>query len=385
MKSFIYLDCAASTPLDKRVLAKMLPFLSEQQGYGNSNASHFYGREAKQAIEQARGQVAQLIHAKPAEIVWTSGATEANNLAIKGLAYANQAKGKHIITTQIEHSSVLDSCAQLEKEGFTVTYLPVEKEGTVNLITLQQALRSDTILVSIMHVNNETGVVQNIKAIGDLVHAQGSYFHVDAVQSVSKELIDLADWPVDLMSFSAHKVYGPKGIGALYVNHAREIKWQPLFNGGGQEQGLRPGTLATHQIVGMGEAFALAQQMMLEDNKRINDLSARFWRGVNQVGSVYLNGNLASKVPHILNIAFADIETKALLPALKDLAVSTGSACHEGRAAASHVLSALGVSEQLINSSIRFSFGRFTTVAEIDLAVEKVNTAVRVLRDMRYG
>ena len=376
----IYLDNAASTPLDQRVLAAMLPFLSQAQGFGNPSSSHVYGRIAAQAIETARNQVAQAIHAKPAEIIWTSGATEANNLAIKGIAYANQAKGKHIITTKIEHSAVLDTCAQLAKEGFAITYLPVAANGLLDLTVLKQALRPDTILVSIMQVNNEIGVVQDIAAIGNCVRASNAYFHVDAVQSVGKLKLNVAQLPVDLMSFSAHKVYGPKGVGALYVNQQRAIKLQALFNGGGQEHSLRPGTLATHQIVGMGAAFAIAQQELTNDLKRIQYLKERLWQGISRLDDVYLNGDLSVQVPHILNVAFDRVEAKILLPALKDLAVSTGSACHEGHAGKSHVLSALGLSDKLINSSVRFSLGRFTTEDEIDFAVGKICSAVEKLR-----
>lgn len=382
MKLPIYLDYAASTPLDKRVLGKMLPFLSEQQGFGNPGASHHYGREAMQAIVEARAQIAALIHAHPVDIIFTSGATEANNLAIKGFAYANQNKGKHIITSAIEHSSVLDTCAQLAEDGFTVTYLQPAHSGLIDLIQLKQALRTDTILVSLMHVNNEIGVIQDIAAIGGVVRESGAFFHVDAVQSAGKSIIDLTQLPVDLMSFSAHKLYGPKGVGALYINQQREVKLQSLFKGGRQEQGLRPGTLATHQIVGMGAAFALAQQEFVADNARIAHLSECLWQGINQVGEVYLNGDAVARAPSILNVAFAGVEAKTLLPALKDMAVATGSACHEGSGASSHVLRGIGLEARLLNSSIRFSLGRFTTQEEINFVVEKICGAVRILRKL---
>jgi cysteine desulfurase len=359
----------------------MLPFLSDQQGFGNANSGHFYGREAARAIEQARAEVAGLIKAKPADIIFTSGATEANNLAIKGLAQASHAKGKHIITSQIEHSAVLETCGALAQAGFSITYLPPENNGLLDVNKLQQALRPDTILVSIMHVNNELGVVQDLAAIGQIVRQSTAYFHVDAVQSAGKLPLDLQALPVDLMSFSAHKLYGPKGVGALYLNQDRINHLQPLFHGGGQERGLRPGTLATHQIVGMGAAFAIAQAQMAVDNKRIADLSARLWQGIQPLGEVYLNGDALQRVPAILNIGFVGVAAHMLLPALKDLAVATGSACHEGRAVgASHVLQAIGLADTLINNSIRFSLGRFTTENEIDFALDKISAAVKLLR-----
>ena len=374
----IYLDYAASTPIDSRILNAMLPYLSQQTGFGNPSASHFYGREALQAIEKAREQVAALIQAKPSEIIWTSGATEANNLAIKGIAYANKAKGKHIITAQSEHSSVLDTCKQLEQEGFTITYLQPEPSGIITLEKLKAAIKKDTILISIMHINNEIGVMQDIAAIGRVTRQHSIYFHVDAVQSAGKVKINVTELPVDLMSFSAHKIYGPKGIGALYINQQQKINLQPLFNGGGQEQNLRPGTLATHQIIGMGEAFAIAKQDMPKDVEHIAAMKNHLWQGIEMLGEIHINGQ--PDAPHILNVAFCRIESKLLLPALKDLAIATGSACHAPSREASHVLRSIGLSNETAQSSIRFSLGRFTTEAEINHAIEKIHMAVKLLR-----
>jgi cysteine desulfurase len=378
MQPPIYLDYAASTPIDPRVLNAMLPYLSQQTGFGNPAASHFYGREAAHAIEQAREYVAALIQAKPSEIIWTSGATESNNLAIKGIAYANAAKGKHIITAQTEHSSVLDTCKQLEREGFTVTYLQPETSGIIAVEKINAAIKSDTFLISIMHINNEIGVMQDIAAIGQLARQHDIYFHVDAVQSAGKVAINLAEGPIDLMSLSAHKIYGPKGVGALYIKQKQAMHVQPLLNGGGQENNLRPGTLATHQIVGMGAAFALAKQEMATDIAHMTALKNRLWQGIAMLPDIHINGE--PQAPHILNIAFEGIESKLLLPALKEFAIATGSACHAPQREASHVLRSLGLSNELAQSSIRFSWGRFTTEAEIDHVIEKIHTAVKVLR-----
>lgn len=375
----VYLDYAATTPIDLQVVEKMLPWLTQFDHFGNPASTHIYGRTASAAVEAARQQVAGLINAEASEIIWTSGATEADNLAVKGVAQAYRDKGQHIITCQTEHEAVIESCRQLEREGFTVTYLAPEKNGLVDLIKLEQALRADTILVSIMHVNNEIGVVQDIAAIGALLRSRGIIFHVDAVQAAGKLPIDVKQLPVDLMAFSGHKIYGPKGIGALYVRSGIRVNAQQ--HGGGHEQGVRSGTLATHQIVGMGEAFAMAKQLMADEAPRVRQLRDRLWAGIQALDNVYRNGDSEASVSGILNVVIDGVDNTVLLPALRDLAMSTGSACHAATCTPSHVLRALGLSGQLAQRSIRFSLGRFTTEQEIDFAIEKISKAVKVLRE----
>lgn len=378
----IYLDYAATTPVDPRVAEKMMQYLTQTGQFGNPSSTHAFGRAAKLAIETARQQVADLIHADPTEIIWTSGATEADNLAIKGVAQYYRDQKRHIITSITEHEAVYDSCKQLEREGFTVTYLQPQQNGLINLDQIKTALQSDTLLVSIMHVNNEMGVIQNLQQIGELLRTKNIFFHVDAAQSAGKIAIDLAQLPVDLMAFSAHKIYGPKGIGALYVRQKSRVNLIPQFHGGGQERGLRSGTLATHQIVGMGEAFHIAQLQMTSDYQHITKLRDRLWQGLQQLDNVFLNSDLVHGVPGILNVSFAGIDNTLLLPALKDIAVSTGSACHAESHEPSRVLHALGLREDLSRSAIRFSMGRFTTEAEIDYTVNKVCEVVTLLRGL---
>lgn len=369
----VYLDYAASTPIDPRVAEKMLPWLIAQDHCGNPSSAHALGRKAHSAIEHARQQVAALLNAQSEEIIFTSGATEANNLALLGIARHPANKGRHIITSLLEHEAVLAPCKQLEREGFTVTYLDLTTPEK-----LTAALRDDTFLVSIMHVNNEIGVIQDIAMIGNLLREKNILFHVDAAQSVGKLPIDVQQQNIDLLSISAHKIYGPKGIGALY--RRTSIYLQPLQYGGGQENNLRSGTLATHQIVGMGEALAVAQQEMHRDNIHNQHLSQRLWTGLNKLDKVYRNGDAEASVPNILNIAFAGIENSKLVPALRDLIIATGSACHSASREPSRVLKAIGLDNSLADSSIRFSLGRFTTAAEIDFAIEKVSAAVTLLR-----
>jgi cysteine desulfurase len=378
---FIYLDNAASTPVDPRVAEKMLPWLIQFDHCGNPSATHNFGRTATQAIAQARQQVADLINADPQEIIWTSCATEADNLAIKGIAHAYRHKGQHIVTCQTEHEAVIESCRQLEREGFSVTYLTPEKNGLIDLEKFKAALRHDTILASIMHVNNEIGVVQDIEAIGHLLRERKILFHVDAVQSAGKIAIDVKQLPVDLMVFSAHKMYGPKGIGALYINSKVKSSLQAQMHGGGQEDNLRSGTLATHQIVGIGEAFVLAKQEMRHEIKRIGELRDYLWQGLQALGDVRRNGDEQHCVANILNVAFGGVENKILLPALQNIMVSTGSACQSASSAPSRVLTAIGLPDHLARSSIRFSLGRFTTQAEIDYTLEKITTVVKTLRE----
>jgi cysteine desulfurase len=376
----IYLDYAATTPMDPRVAEKMLPWLTQLEYCGNPASTHIYGRTAHTAIEQARQQVADLINADPREIIWTSGATEADNLAIKGIAHAYRHKGRHIVTCLTEHEAVIESCRQLEREGFAVTYLLPEKNGLLDLNKLADALRPDTILVSIMHVNNEIGVIQDIAAIGSLLRARGIFFHVDAAQSVGKLPIDVTQLPIDLMAFSAHKIYGPKGVGALYVHRKTGVQLTAQLHGGGQEQNVRSGTLATHQIIGMGEALAIAGQEMASETKRITSLRDRLWSGIKVLGEIYRNGDAQVCISGILNVAFAGINNNVLVPALRDLAVSTGSACHAATQEPSRVLRALGLSDALAQSAIRFSLGRFTTEEEIDYAIAKINEVIKILK-----
>lgn len=383
MKLPIYLDYAATTPVDPRVAEKMQACLTQEGVFGNpASHSHVFGWKAAELIDAARQQVADLIHADPREIIWTSGATEADNLAIKGAAHFYQRNGKHLITVKTEHKAVLDSMRQLEREGFEVTYLSPESNGLLSLETLKAAVRTDTILISVMHVNNEIGVIQDIAAIGEFAREKGIIYHVDAAQSAGKIPIDIATLKVDLMSLSSHKIYGPKGIGALYVRRQPRVRLEPQMHGGGHEQGFRSGTLPTHQIVGMGEAFRIAKEEMATDMARIKELRNRLVHGVQLMEEVYINGDLTHSVPGIVNISFNYIEGEALMMALKDIAVSSGSACTSASLEPSYVLRALGLSDELAHSSIRFSIGRFTTKEEIDYTIELLKKSVARLRDM---
>lgn len=383
MKLPIYLDYSATTPIDPRVAEKMIECLTMEGNFGNpASRSHIYGWRAEEAIENARQQVADLINADPREIVWTSGATESDNLAIKGVAHFYGSKGKHLITSKIEHKAVLDTMRQLEREGFEVTYLDPTEEGEITAEQVKAALRDDTILVSIMHVNNEIGTINDIAAIGEVTRANKVLFHVDAAQSAGKVEIDLETLKVDLMSFSAHKVYGPKGIGALYVRRKPRVRLEAQMHGGGHERGMRSGTLATHQIVGMGEAFAIAAQDMKKDCEHVAALSQRFFSQLEDMEELYLNGSKTSRAPHFLNLSFNFVEGESLMMSLKDLAVSSGSACTSASLEPSYVLRALGRNDELAHSSIRFTFGRFTTEEDVDQAAAAVREAVAKLRDL---
>jgi cysteine desulfurase len=381
LKFPIYLDYSATTPVDPRVAAKMIPWLTEH--FGNpASRSHAYGWEAEKAVEDARGEVAALVGADPKEIIWTSGATESNNLAIKGAAQFYKGKGKHLITVKTEHKAVLDTVRELERLGFEATYLDVQENGLVDLAALEQAIRPDTILVSVMMVNNEIGVVQPIAEIGEICRDKGIVFHVDAAQATGKVAIDLSQLKVDLMSFSAHKTYGPKGIGALYVRRKPRVRLEAQMHGGGHERGLRSGTLATHQIVGMGEAFRLARLEMAAENERVRLLRDRLLAGVQDMEAVYVNGDLEARVPHNLNISFAYVEGESLIMAIKDVAVSSGSACTSASLEPSYVLRALGRNDELAHSSIRFSIGRFTTEEEIDYTIKLLHEKIGKLREL---
>lgn len=383
MKLPIYLDYSATTPVDPRVAEKMIQCLTIEGNFGNpASRSHVFGWRAEEAVEQARQQVADLVNADPREIVWTSGATESDNLAIKGVAHFYNTKGKHIITSKIEHKAVLDTCRQLEREGFEVTYLDPGEDGLITPDKVAAALRDDTILVSVMHVNNEIGTINDIAAIGELTRARNILFHVDAAQSTGKVAIDLEQLKVDLMSFSAHKTYGPKGIGALYVRRKPRVRLEAQMHGGGHERGMRSGTLATHQIVGMGEAFRVAKQDMAADAEHVRALRDRFYDKVGHLEELYVNGSMEARVPHNLNLSFNFVEGESLIMALKDLAVSSGSACTSASLEPSYVLRALGRNDELAHSSIRFTFGRFTTEEEIDYAAAKVCEAVGKLREL---
>ncbi len=379
----IYLDYSATNPIDERVAKKMAEYLTIEGKFGNpASRSHDFGWKAEEAIDLARQQVADLVNADPREIIWTSGATESDNLAIKGAAHFYQKKGKHIITLKTEHKAVLDTCRQLEREGFEVTYLEPEDNGLLDLDKLKDAIREDTILVSVMHVNNEIGVIQDIAAIGDICREHKIIFHVDAAQSPGKVKIDLAEMKVDLMSFSAHKVYGPKGIGALYVRRKPRIRLEAQMHGGGHERGLRSGTLPTHQIVGMGEAFKIAKEEMATENERIRMLRDRLYNGLKDMEEVYVNGDLEHRIAGNLNISFNFVEGESLIMALRDLAVSSGSACTSASLEPSYVLRALGRNDELAHSSIRFTIGRYTTIEEIDYTIELVRNAVIKLREL---
>ncbi|MFT3960049.1 MAG: IscS subfamily cysteine desulfurase [Propionivibrio sp.] len=381
LKLPIYLDYSATTPVDPRVAEKMIPYLVEKFGNAASR-SHSFGWEAEAAVEEAREEVARLVNADPKEIVWTSGATESDNLAIKGAANFYSGKGKHIITVKTEHKAVLDTCRELERQGFEVTYLDVLENGLIDLEAFKAALRPDTILVSVMFVNNEIGVIQPIAEIGEICRDKGVIFHVDAAQATGKVEIDLAALKVDLMSFSAHKTYGPKGIGALYIRRKPRVRLEAQMHGGGHERGFRSGTLATHQIVGMGEAFRLAREEMAVENKRIGALRDRLLRGVSDIDHVYVNGDLEHRVPHNLNVSFAYVEGESMLMAVKDLAVSSGSACTSASLEPSYVLRALGRDDELAHSSIRFTIGRFNTEEEIDFAVKLLHEKIGKLREL---
>ncbi|MBA1183663.1 IscS subfamily cysteine desulfurase [Stutzerimonas nitrititolerans] len=383
MKLPIYLDYSATTPVDPRVAEKMIECLTADGNFGNpASRSHAFGWRAEEAVENARRQVAELVNADPREIVWTSGATESDNLAIKGVAHFYASKGKHIITSKIEHKAVLDTARQLEREGFEVTYIEPGEDGIITPEMVEAALREDTVLVSIMHVNNEIGTINDIAAIGELTRARGVLFHVDAAQSTGKVEIDLEKMKVDLMSFSAHKTYGPKGVGALYVRRKPRVRLEAQMHGGGHERGMRSGTLAAHQSVGMGEAFRIAKEEMAAENERIRALRDRFFKQVEHLEELYVNGSMTARVPHNLNLSFNYVEGESLIMALKDLAVSSGSACTSASLEPSYVLRALGRNDELAHSSIRFTFGRFTTEEEVDYAAQKVSEAVIKLREL---
>ncbi len=377
----VYLDYAATTPVDRRVASRMLPYLTET--YGNpASRSHGYGWAAEEAVELAREQVCALVNADPREIVWTSGATESNNLALKGAAHFHRGRGRHLVTLATEHKAVLDSMRELEREGFEVSVLPVQESGLVDLELFAATLRPDTVLASVMFVNNETGVVQDIAALGALCRARGVLFHVDAAQAAGKVPIDLDRLPIDLMSLSAHKVYGPKGIGALYVRRKPRVRIEAQMHGGGHERGMRSGTLPVHQIVGMGEAFWLARENMAADNARIGALRDRLWAGLSKIEAIALNGDARHRAPGTLNVSFNYVEGESLLMGMKDVAVSSGSACTSASLEPSYVLRAMGRSDELAHSSVRFSIGRFTTEAEIDFTIAQVTEVVARLRAM---
>ena len=379
----IYLDHASTTPVDPRVVNRMQECLSLEGNFGNpASRSHEFGWKADEAVEEARTNVAKLVNCDVREIVWTSGATEADNLALKGAARFYKKKGNHIITSKIEHKAVLDSCRQLEREGFDVTYLGPDKSGIISPESVSDAITGETILVSLMHINNEIGVINDIAAIGEVTRKKEIIFHVDAAQSTGKILIDLSNLKVDLMSFSAHKTYGPKGVGALYVRRKPRVRLEAQIHGGGHERGMRSGTLPTHQIVGMGEAFRLAGLEMDSDNLRIRALRDKFWQGLKGIEEVYLNGDIEKRAPGFLNVSFNFVEGESLIMALKDIAVSSGSACTSASLEPSYVLRALGLKDELAHSSIRFAIGRFTTEEEVEYTVNLVRESVEQLREL---
>lgn len=383
MKLPIYFDYSATTPVDPRVAKVMMDCLTMDGNFGNpASRSHLFGWKAEEAVETARQHVADLVNADSREIVWTSGATESSNLAIKGVAKFNHKRGKHIITSKIEHKATLDACRQLEREGFEVTYLDPDSQGLIAPEQVADAIREDTTLVTLMHVNNEIGVVTDIAAIGAICRERKVFFHVDAAQSTNKLAIDVEAMKVDLMSFSAHKSYGPKGVGALYVRRKPRVRLEAQIHGGGHERGMRSGTLATHQIVGMGEAFRLAKLELQKDSDHALALRTRFLEGVSDMEEVHVNGSLEQRVPHNINVSFAFVEGESLIMSLKDLAVSSGSACTSASLEPSYVLRALGLSDELAHSSLRFSFGRFTTEEEVDYAIAQVHEAVNKLREL---
>ena len=383
MKDLKYFDYASTTPVDPRVADKMYECLKLDGNFGNpASRSHEFGWKAEEAVERARMQVASLVNADTREIVWTSGATESDNLAIKGAARFYKDRGNHIITSKIEHKAVLDPCRQLEREGFEVTYLDPNEDGVITLDMLKKHIKDETILVSLMHINNELGSVTDIEEIGNFTRENNIIFHVDAAQSTGKVNIDLSNLNVDLMSFSGHKTYGPKGVGALYVSRKPRVRLEALIHGGGHERGFRSGTLATHQIVGMGEAFKIAQDEMEQDNKHIKKLSDIFYKEISEIEEIFLNGNEKNKVPNITNVSFAYIEGESLIMALQDVAVSSGSACTSASLEPSYVLRALGRPDELAHSSIRFSFGRFTTEEEVRSVAETTKKVVAQLREL---
>jgi len=383
MKLPIYLDYSATTPVDPRVAEKMCQYLTVDQNFGNAaSRSHQFGWDADEAVKIARKQVADLVNADPKEIVWTSGATESDNLAIKGVAHFYHSKGKHIITAKTEHKAVLDTCRQLEREGFEITYLDPLENGMIDLNAIENAMRDDTILVSLMHVNNELGVILDIAAIGELTRSKGILFHVDAAQSAGKVPIDLKEMKVDLMSFSAHKIYGPKGMGALYVRRKPRVRLEAQMHGGGHERGMRSGTLAVHQIVGMGEAFRIAQEEMATENERLKMLRNRLWDGIKDMEEIYINGDMDHRIAGNINVSFNFVEGESLIMALKDIAVSSGSACTSASLEPSYVLRAIGRSDELAHSSIRFTIGRFTTEEDIDYTIKLIRDKVEKLREL---
>ena len=381
MKKPIYLDYSATTPVDPRVAAKMIPYLTEH--FGNpASRSHSFGWDTEKAVEEARHEVAKLVNCDARELVWTSGATESINLALKGAAHFYKDKGKHLVTIKTEHKATLDTMRELERDGFEVTYLEVEPDGLLDLERFKAALRPDTILVSVMFVNNEIGVIQDIPAIGEICRSRGIVFHVDAAQATGKIPVDLSALKVDLMSFSAHKTYGPKGVGALFVRRKPRVRIEAQMHGGGHERGMRSGTLPTHQIVGMGEAFRLARLEMATDNERIRMLRDKLWQGLSTIEEAHLNGDLERRVPHNLNVSFNFVEGESLIMAIKDVAVSSGSACTSASLEPSYVLRALGRSDELAHSSIRFTVGRFTTGDEIDYTIDLLKRKIEKLREL---
>ena len=378
-----YMDYSSTTPVDARVAKKMAKYLTMEGDFGNAaSRSHYFGWQAEKAVDEARSQVADLVGADPREIVWTSGATESNNLALKGIAHFYQKRGKHIITLKTEHKAVLDTCRQLEREGFEVTYLDPLPNGLLDIDLFKKTIREDTILASFMHVNNEIGVIQDLQTIGDICRENKVFFHVDAAQSVGKIEINLTALPVDLMSFSAHKIYGPKGMGALYVSRKPRVRLEAQIHGGGHERGMRSGTLATHQIVGMGEAFAIAKAEMKEEHARTLKLRQRLYAGFSDMEEVVVNGDLDQRIAGNLNISFNYVEGESLMMAISDVAVSSGSACTSSSLEPSYVLRALGLSDELAHSSIRFSVGRYTTEKDVDDAITLVREKVEKLRDL---
>ena len=379
----IYLDYLSTTPVDPRVVAAMTACMSTEGVYGNAaSRSHVFGWKAEEAVENARSQVAELINADPREIVWTSGATESDNLAIKGVAHFYHKKGKHIVTSKIEHKAVLDTCRQLEREGYEVTYLDPDEQGLTTPQMVQAALREDTILASVMHANNEIGVVNDIAGIGEICRAAGVLFHVDGAQGVGKIPVDMEQMKVDLLSMSAHKMYGPKGVGALYVRRKPRVRLEAQMHGGGHERGMRSGTLATHQLVGFGEAARIAHEEMAAESAQLEALRERFWDAISDIPEVYINGDRNQRLPGALNVSFAFVEGESLIMSLRDLAISSGSACTSASLEPSYVLRALGLNDEMAHSSLRFSFGRFTTEAEVDHAVQCVRHAVEKLREL---
>jgi cysteine desulfurase len=383
MKLPIYFDYSATTPVDKRVAEKMMQYMTTDGFYGNpASRSHKFGWQAEEAVDIARNQVAELINADPREIVFTSGATESNNLAIKGAANFYRKKGKHVITCKTEHKAVLDTCRELERQGFEVTYLDPESSGLIDLDKLAAAMRDDTILVSIMHLNNEIGVIQDVAAIGEMCRARKIVFHVDGAQSVGKIEVDMEKLKIDLMSISAHKFYGPKGMGAMYVRRKPRIRLEAQMHGGGHERGMRSGTLPTHQIVGLGEACRIAKEEITQDIAHVTEMRDRLWAGLNTMEQVFVNGDFDNRYPGNLNVSFNFVEGESLIMALKDLAVSSGSACTSASLEHSYVLRALGLNDEMAHSSIRFSFGRFTTTEEVDYAITLIQKSIGHLRDM---